>query len=325
MAVRVAIIGCGGVSRSHIAGLKKVQDAAIVAMCDLVEEKARSHAEQFGGKPYTSVEQMLAQESVEVADVCTREADHCEPVLQCLEAGIPAMVEKPIYAATNQYDVQPGDVDKAQAMVRKSMDTGVLLRMAFNYRYSPYAMMLHDMIQAGEMGEPVYLDANCHLACWSHTIDLIRFFNGDVAEMAARMDQREGERTRAAALRFQNGSVGTLVGQTQTAWFHDLLRIEYVGTKGKAVMRDIAGGLYLYPRERREEVIHKTPHDGPRSEFQITFDGEMQALCDQVGNKQPTHGATGLDGLRELEIDAGYVVASESNEWLNLREHWGEP
>lgn len=325
MAVRVAIIGCGGVSRSHINGLQKVEDAEIVAMCDIVEEKAQSHAEQFGGKPYTSVEQMLAEEQIDVADVCTRESDHCEPVLQCLEAGVPTMVEKPMFAATTQFDVQPSDVEVAQSMVRKSLDTGVLLRMAFNYRYSPYSMMLRDMIESGEMGDPVYVDANCHLACWSHTIDLIRFFNGDVVEMAARMDDREGERTRAASLKFENGSVGTLVGQTQTGWHHDLLRIECVGTKGKAVMRDIAGGLYLYPRESREEIIHKTAHDGPRADFQITFDGQMQALCDQIGKQEPTHGATGLDGLRELEIDAGYVAASGSNEWLNLREHWGEP
>lgn len=34
--------------------------------------------------------------------------------------------------------------------------------------------------------------------------------------------------------------------------------------------------------------------------------------------------ATGLDGLRELESDAGYVAASEMQEWLNLRQHCGE-
>jgi predicted dehydrogenase len=325
MSVRVAIVGCGGVSRSHIAGLKKLPDAEIVAMCDLVEEKAASHAKEHGGTPYTDLGEMLKAEKPDVCDVCTREMDHCEPTVQCLQAGVPAMVEKPMHADINQYNVRPSDVPKAQQMVRAAMDNNVLLRMAYNYRYSPYALMLREMIASGELGEPVYVDANCHLACWSHTIDLIRFFNGDVVEMGARMAGPENEQTRAATFRFANDSVGTLIGQTQTGWQHDLLRIEYVGSKGKAVMRDIAGGLYLYPRDRREEIIHKTPHDGPRSEFQLTFDGQMAALIEQVGKGTPTHGATGLDGLRELEIDAGYVVASESGSWLNLREHWGGP
>lgn len=325
MSVRVAIVGCGGVSRSHIAGFKKIEDVSLVAMCDLQEDRAKAHAQDHGGEPFTSVEEMLAKAGPDCVDVCTREAEHCEPVIQCLEAAVPTMVEKPIYSATQQFNVQPSDVPVAQKMVKAAQDNATHLQMNYNYRFSPYAIRLHEMIQSGEMGDPVYVNATCHLACWSHTIDLIRFFNGDVTEMAARMTGPEDRKHRAAAFRFANGSIGTLVGMTETGWQHDLLRIEYVGTACKAVMRDIAGGLYLYPRDRREETIYKTPHDGPRSEFQLTFDGSMRAFCDTVRDGTRTHAATGLDGLRELEIDAGYVVASDMNEWLNLREQWGEP
>lgn len=51
MSVRVAIVGCGGVSRRHVEGFKKVEDVAFVGMCDLVEEKAKSHTAQYDPTP----------------------------------------------------------------------------------------------------------------------------------------------------------------------------------------------------------------------------------------------------------------------------------
>ncbi len=265
---------------------------------------------------------MLAEAKPDLVDVCTRDPDHDTPTIQCLEAGVPAMVEKPMYAAAGQYNVAEADVGHALAMYRAARDNNTPLFMNYNYRFSPYAQRLKEMIEAGELGQPAYMHCVTHLACWSHTIDLIRFFNGDVVELAARVSGPEEARTRSASLRFANGSVGTLVGTTQRGWQHDLLRIEYAGTKGYTVMRDIAGGLEYYPGEQRERTLWLRSHDAPRNGFQITFDGSTAAFAAFVGQGKASAAATGLDGLREMEIDAGIFVAAAEDKWLNLPERF---
>ena len=325
MAVRVALVGCGGVARSHLTGWEKLESVEFVAMCDTIKEKADDYAAQRGCPAYYDVATMLEEAKPDLVDVCTRDPDHDTPTIECLKAGVPTMVEKPIYAANGQYNVCADDVPHGQAMVAASDKSGAALFMNFNYRFSPYGKQLKELIDSGELGEPAYMHCVTHLACWSHTIDLMRFFNGDVVELAARVSGPEDACTRSASLRFENGSVGTLLGTTQRGWQHDLLRIEYAGTQGYCVMRDIAGGLEYYPEGRRERVYTMTCHDGPRSEFQITFDGSMAAFAAFVGEGKPTPAATGLDGLRELEIDAGLFVAAERGEWINLREEFGEP
>ena len=311
-------------AHAHLAGWEKLPTVEFVAMCDTIKEKADQYAEARKCAAYYDVATMLKEAKPDLVDVCTREPHHDTPTIEVLEAGVPCMVEKPMFGAKDQYNICAADVPHAQAMVAASRQSGAALFMNFNYRFSPYGIQLKELIDSGEMGEPAYMHCVTHLACWSHTIDLIRFFNGDVVELAARVSGPENEQTRSASLRFANGSVGTLLGTTQRGWQHDLLRLEYAGTKGYAVMRDIAGGLEYYPGGRRERVYTMTCHDGPRSEFQITFDGSMAAFAAFVGEGKPTTAATGLDGLRELEVDAGIFVAAERGEWLNLRDEFGD-
>jgi len=327
MSVKVAIVGCGHIARQHIHGYQQVEDAEFVGMCDLAREKAEDYAGEFGGRPYANVVEMLEAEQPDIVDVCTREQDRDVPVTQAVERGFTTIAEKPIFAkygaaSPPQFDVRPEDVLVARRMVEAADKGGAEFYMAYNYRFNPYAQELKRLIDTGELGDFQYLHAITRLACWAHVIDLVLWLCGEVAELAARMCGPRDTKTRAAALRFESGAVGTLLGNEVTGGQHDMLRIEYCGSEEVAVLRDIAGGLERYPHHRDQRIILEQAHADPRAHFSDTFDAEIKALCDHVRDGTPTPAATGLDGLRELEVDAAFGLAAESGEWINLRQYW---
>lgn len=322
MPLAVAIVGCGNIARRHISGYRLVEDAEFVAMCDLDEAKAAAFAGEFGGRVYTDVVTMLETEAPDIVDVCTREMHRDVPVIQCVERGFSTIAEKPLFAADGQFNVKPSDVEVGRRMVEAAEIGGGELFMAYNYRFGEYARRLKAMIEGGELGELQYAHAWTRLACWSHVIDLLRWFCGDIEAIAVSMSGPEDARTRAGALRFESGAVGTLLGEGVTPSWHDMLRIRWCGSEGTAVLRDIAGGLEVYPRREKRRTIIEQAHDDPRGEFMQTFHREVAALCDHVRDGTAVPLATGLDGLRELEVDAGYVVAAERGEWLKLADAW---
>ncbi len=107
MAVRVAIIGCGGMAGGHLRSYLKIQETVpgkveLPAMCDPVEQNAERFAEQVkeatGRKPnvYKDVDEMLAAEDLDGVDICTPHAYHHINAVKCLNAGVNVIVEKPI-------------------------------------------------------------------------------------------------------------------------------------------------------------------------------------------------------------------------------------
>ncbi|HEX30852.1 TPA: gfo/Idh/MocA family oxidoreductase, partial [Candidatus Poribacteria bacterium] len=93
--VRMAIIGCGGMAGGHLGAYLRIREkepnkVKLVAMCDPVEERAANFAkkveEATGERPsiYTDVDEMLAKENLDGADICTPHAYHHINGIACL-------------------------------------------------------------------------------------------------------------------------------------------------------------------------------------------------------------------------------------------------
>ena len=107
MAIRIAIIGCGGISGEHLNAYLTIYESEpekveLVAMCDVVKERAKNFAgrvkETTGKTPavYDDVDKMLATENLDGADICTSHAYHHVVATKCLNVGVNVMVEKPM-------------------------------------------------------------------------------------------------------------------------------------------------------------------------------------------------------------------------------------
>lgn len=61
--MKISIVGCGGISRTHIGAVRDIPYARIISVADCIPERAEAAAKQCGAKAYTSLEDMLAGEN----------------------------------------------------------------------------------------------------------------------------------------------------------------------------------------------------------------------------------------------------------------------
>src|SRR5688572_13211319 len=124
--LKVAIVGAGNIGRTHAKYYRAGGKAELVAVCDGVAEKAQSVAEEFGARAYTDVAEMLSAEKLDAVSVATAGVEngshHFAPTMQCLEAGIPVLCEKPI----------SNNIDEARQMVATSREKNVPLGINLN-------------------------------------------------------------------------------------------------------------------------------------------------------------------------------------------------
>ena len=152
--VKLGIIGCGGIANSkHMPALKKMEDVEMVAFCDIIEERAKKAAEEFGvpgAKYYTDYKELLKDESSEVVHVCTPNREHSFITVDALEAGKHVMCEKPMAINT----------EEAQKMLDAARRTGKMLTIGYQNRYRPDSQYLKKACEAGELGEIYYAKAH---------------------------------------------------------------------------------------------------------------------------------------------------------------------
>ncbi len=190
--VNFAIIGCGNIAGRHAEQVKNY--GHLLAVCDIVEEKAAALAKNFGGNSYTSLEQMLASEpEIDAVAICTPNGLHSSQTIVCLNAGKHVLCEKPMAISSN-------DCIK---MIQASETTGKKLFIVKQNRYNPPVVAVKKALDEGRLGEILSLQLNCFwnrdesyysnnwkgtrqmdggilYTQFSHFIDLMYWFAGDV-------------------------------------------------------------------------------------------------------------------------------------------------
>src|SRR5271163_814327 len=97
-ALRTALIGCGKVGQIHAAALRDLPESEFVAVCDNDGGRATAFAGRYGVRPFTEPGQVFKDAAVQAVVVCTPHPQHAAPVIQAAEAGVHALVEKPLAA-----------------------------------------------------------------------------------------------------------------------------------------------------------------------------------------------------------------------------------
>ncbi len=151
--VRIGIIGCGGIANGkHMPSLAKVEQAEMVAFCDIVEERAAEAAKQYGtadAKVYASYRQLLEDSSIDVIHVCTPNDSHAEITVASLEAGKHVMCEKPMAKTAEQ----------ARSMLDAAKRTGKKLTIGYQNRFRADSQYLKQICEKGELGDIYYAKA----------------------------------------------------------------------------------------------------------------------------------------------------------------------
>jgi predicted dehydrogenase len=270
---KAAVVGTGVVGEWHIRLIPKIPNCSLIAVCDVVPEKAKDALDKNGlvGIPiYSDVREMLRRErSLDVVHVCTPSGDHLDPVLAAMEAGKNVICEKPL-------EIQ---LDRIDQMIAAAKSHGVRLAGIFQNRWNDANRSIKQAADEGRFGKIAwagcftpwyrpdkYYEDGGWRGTWKldgggavmnqsvHAIDLLQWIAGPVRRVSAYAASRihpniEVEDTLSAALEFHSGAFGTVMGTT--AMFPGLPpRIEIGGEGGTAISEN---GLRFFTfRDQRQ-------------------------------------------------------------------------
>jgi predicted dehydrogenase len=126
--LRMAIIGCGGISETHIKALQTFPDVEIVAGVDINEDRLKHMKEKYHiDGLFTDWKKMLKKEAPDAVNICTPNGVHAVPAIDAANAGCHVIVEKPMA-------MNPGECQKMIDAARKNKKK---LAVGFQYRYHP--------------------------------------------------------------------------------------------------------------------------------------------------------------------------------------------
>ena len=322
--LRFGIIGCGVIGRIHAQAITSLPDAQLVAVADIIPERAQELAEAFHATPYEDFQQMLAREQLDVVDVCTPSGMHAEHACQVMRSGRNVIVEKPM------------EISRAaiEEMLRVQQETGVKLAVISQHRFDPATRQVHDLVEEQAFGRLVlgnaiipwwrsqaYYDSGEWRGTWEldgggvlmnqsiHSIDLLQWLMGPVRSVFACTDtlvhRMETEDVGVAVLRFANGALGTIAATTG-AYPGVSTRIEIYGDKGSAVIEDDHLSYLHLARDDREEV---GPYGvGPGKRAQRTENANTSAAQDPAALAIRSHALQIEDMIRAIREDGSPLL-----------------
>jgi UDP-N-acetyl-2-amino-2-deoxyglucuronate dehydrogenase len=227
---RVAIIGCGRVSGHHCRSIAQTDGAQLVAVCDLVADKAELYRREFGARAYVNYHRMLNENpEINTVAIVTPSGMHYEHALDVMcRYRKHIIVEKPTFMKPSQVTEV---YDKAAA-------AGVQVFAIFQNRHNLAVTRVLRGLALRELGalrtvavrvrwcrpQRYYqlapwrgsfsMDGGCLTNQGIHHIDLLRLMGGEVARVCGLNRtlgaQIEVEDTATAAIAFNNGAIGTL-------------------------------------------------------------------------------------------------------------------
>ena len=144
--IRVGLIGCGGMGKSLVSQLVTVEGAALVAGADPFEEARAAFSEQYDVPTFPDLAALLAGADVDAVIVATPNDSHAPNTIGAAQAGKHVFCEKPM-ALT---------LADCRAMIDACATAGVKLQVGQVLRYLPDFAKALEMIEAGDLGRPMY-------------------------------------------------------------------------------------------------------------------------------------------------------------------------
>ncbi|MGI6081695.1 MAG: Gfo/Idh/MocA family protein [Limnochordia bacterium] len=148
--VRVGMVGAGSISGSHLAAAREGAGAKVVAVCDIIEERARRRAAEFNiPEVYTDHRRMLEESDLDAVIVGVPNNVHHEITINALKAGKHVLCEKPM--AIN--------VAAGEQMVAAAKESGRILAVGLVNRMRSEVQTLRAMVDSDELGKIYYAKA----------------------------------------------------------------------------------------------------------------------------------------------------------------------
>ena len=138
--LKVAVVGVGGISGAHIPVWEEMEDAELIALCDIRPEQMEKYENI---KHYTDFEEMLNNEEIDILDICLPTFLHADYAVKAMERGINVICEKPI-------SLNEDDIDRVYSTAEKN---NVKFMVAQVLRFWPEYELLKEIYDTKKYGK----------------------------------------------------------------------------------------------------------------------------------------------------------------------------
>jgi UDP-N-acetyl-2-amino-2-deoxyglucuronate dehydrogenase len=226
--IRIALVGCGRISRNHFEAIERIDGLELAAVCDVVADRAQAAGERYGVPWFETFDDLLGSARFDAVALCTPSGLHPKHGMLAASAGKHVICEKPMAIS----------LDGADQLVSACDAAGVQLFVVKQNRLNPAIQLLKRAIDRERFGRiylanttvrwtrpQEYYDQAPWRGTWefdggaimnqaSHYVDLIQWLVGPVesvmAKTATLARRIETEDTGVAVLRFRSGAIGVI-------------------------------------------------------------------------------------------------------------------
>ncbi|GAS83859.1 Gfo/Idh/MocA family oxidoreductase [Paenibacillus sp. FSL R5-0623] len=336
--IKVAVFGCGAIAeRRHIPEYAANENVELVAFADPIVERAEKMAETYGGKAYSSYEELLANETVDAVSVCTPNYLHAPMAIAAANAGKHVLVEKPMAVST----------EEGEQMIEAAKKNGVYLMVGHNQRLMPPHVKAKEILDSGKLGKVLNFRTSFgHPGpeAWSvdgaeswffrkeeaimgamgdlgvHKSDFIRYLlNDEVSEVAGFISTLHKEGTKVddnatCLLRMKSGAIGTLVA----SW------TQYRAGDNSTVLWCENGVMKIGTVEGDEVIVELT--NGTVETYKVGAmatnekqvpSGVIDAFVESIVTQTPP-AISGEEGLRSLQVILAAFESEKTGQIIKL-------
>lgn len=331
--VRVAIVGCGAISRAHLNAIREAGPQIQVAgLYDENRARAEERGKEFGvERLYGSWQELLDDRGAGVVAVLLPHDLHGRFAIEALNAGHHVVTEKPMAPSVAECD----------AMLAAAKNAGKRIHPVHNRVYDPGSEAARELVQSGDIGE-VFLaqtlglepPQTVHVRPWLgtpaggggvllaqaiHPAYVIRWILGDVEEIACFRSRRHvvdmtAEDTAVALLRFRSGAVAEMTGTFGMQVGPYDHSIALYGPQGYVEIDSKRGVLALSERRFGDREVHPLLSDPA---WGRGFARMWQDYARGIATGAETR-VTGEDGKRAVEIIQGAYQAADERRTISL-------
>jgi len=350
--VKIGIVGCGNISGIYLKNAKILEALEVVACADLIPERAKARAEEFGVPKAYTVEELMADPEIEIVVNLTVPQAHGEVALQAVRAGKSVYNEKPLTT----------EREEAQELLAEAKKRGVLVGGAPDTFMGAGIQTCRKLIDDGWIGEPVaataFMLSRGHESWHPDPAFYYQRGGGPMFDMgpyyltalvtllgpvvrvtgAARATFPEriitskpkfGERIKvevpthiAGIMQFASGAIGTIVTSFDV-WGGNVPHIEIYGTEGTLSVPDPNGfGGPVRIRRAGAREWSEVPHTHGYSENSRGLGVADMAYALRTGRP---HRASGELAYHVLDIMHAFHEASEKGVHIELESTCSRP
>lgn len=333
-----AIVGCGFIAKKHALAISKIEGATLVAVCDRVPELMEPYMVDYGALPYTNLEELLRNETIDVINICTPSGTHASIAELAASYGKHIIVEKPI-AMT---------MEETKRIIEAAQENDVKLAVVHPNRFRPVVMKLQEMLDQQLLGKISH--ALCVVnwnrgqeyydqAPWRgtkehdggvlmnqaiHNLDLLLSFLGTPIEVfsmeATRLRDIESEDVSTGLIRFESGVLATVQASTTVYPKNYEESITIFGEKGTVKI----GGMHALHFETLDiQGLDETTTEEYINEVKADpwgTPGHEQVIQDMIHSvseeRQPA--ITGQDGKNALELVLAFYESAQLNKPISI-------